>query len=221
MLAFYTDVLGITAAAAGLLFLIARIWDGVNDPMMGLLADTLFQRRASRHNKKRVDKFRIYLLKGSWPVVLAAILMFYAPSGFSTSQRLVWAYTTYILWGMAYTFVNIPYGSLAAVMTQNPIERSQLASARGIGSLIGSLLPRAAVPLIFSAFAQHARQGYLVSIIAFSALAFASYLVSYFTVEERIIHNAVPAADVKNAYQLEAEETLFDGKSCRFSVLKA
>jgi GPH family glycoside/pentoside/hexuronide:cation symporter len=114
LLAFYTDVLGITAAAAGTLFLVARIWDAVNDPMMGTLADRMFARRRAKNaaSGKKLDKFRPFLLKGSWPVAVAAVLMFIAPSGLSMTGKLIWAYATYITWGMAYTFINIPYGSL-------------------------------------------------------------------------------------------------------------
>lgn len=148
LLAFYTDVLGITAVEAGTLFLAARIWDAVNAPMMGALADKLFQRRLARGDGSSAGKFRPYLLKGSWPVVAAAILMFVDPGGLSTSQKLVWAYATYITWGMAYTFVNIPYGSLAAVMTRDPTERASLSVFRGLGSTIGALGIRVVVPAL-------------------------------------------------------------------------
>jgi len=186
LLAFYTDALGITAAAAGTLFLAARIWDAVNDPMMGAITDKIFQKRARKHAGKKVDKFRPFLLMGSWPVVAAAILMFVAPGGLSTGQKLAWAYATYILWGMTYTFVNIPYGSLAAVMTQDPVERSSLAVARGLGGMVGNILPRLVVPLMLVRFADSQAAGYLTAMAVMGAVTILSYLFSYRMTEENV-----------------------------------
>lgn len=186
LLSFYTDVLGISAAAAGTLFLIARIWDAVNDPIMGSTADRIFARRTQRLRAKgrKVEKFRPYLLSGSWPVVLASIVMFLVPADMGI--RLVWAYVTYITWGMAYTFVNIPYGSLAAVMTRDRVERSQLSVSRGLGGLIGTLLIRVIVPGFLVHYADNQARGYLSAMLVLGALAFASYLFCYFTVKETI-----------------------------------
>ncbi|MCM1989155.1 glycoside-pentoside-hexuronide (GPH):cation symporter [Oceanirhabdus seepicola] len=188
LLAFYTDALGITAAAAGTLFLIARIWDAVNDPMMGAFTDRMFKKRMLKNKGKKVDKFRPYLLKGCWLVVAASILMFIAPNSLSGAQKLIWAYATYIAWGMAYTFVNIPYGSLAAVMTQDPVERSALAVARGIGGMIGNIAPRILVPLVLAGFADNLSKGYLIAMAIFGVMAVISYIVAYLTVEENIEH---------------------------------
>jgi GPH family glycoside/pentoside/hexuronide:cation symporter len=188
LLAFYTDVLGITAAAAGTLFLVARMWDAINDPMMGTLADRMFARRVKKANGngKKVDKFRPYLLKGSWPVVVTAILMFIAPSGMSMTAKLIWAYATYIGWGMAYTFINIPYGSLAAVMSQDPVERSALSVFRGLGGLIGAMIVRVAVPTLLVQYADDQARGYLIAMIAFGVITIAGYIFSYFTVKETV-----------------------------------
>ncbi|MCK5736753.1 MAG: MFS transporter [Spirochaetaceae bacterium] len=189
LLAFYTDVLGITAVAAGTLFLVARIWDAVNDPMMGALADKLFQRRLARGKtgkSGRTDKFRPYLIKGSWPVVAAAILMFIAPGSMGTTQKLIWAYATYITWGMAYTFINIPYGSLAAVMTQDPVERSSLSVFRGLGGMIGGISIRIVVPAMLIANAGNDARGYLMAMIILGAVSLAGYIASYFMTEEKV-----------------------------------
>ena len=203
LLAFYTDALGITAVAAGTLFLVARIWDAINDPMMGAITDKIFQKRAKKYHGtkkgKKVDKFRPFLLMGSWPVVLAAILMFFAPEGFSMGQKLIWAYATYILWGMTYTFVNIPYGSLAAVMTQDPVERSSLAVARGLGGMFGNILPRVLVPLFLVQFADKQATGYLLAMVVMGIAAVISYIFSYRMTEENVKQdiNAAEAGEIK------------------------
>lgn len=193
LLAFYTDVLGISAAAVGTLFLVARLWDGINDPMMGALTDKMFKRRAKKHEGKQVDKFKPYLLYGSFLVVFAGIIMFFSPPGMSTVQKLIWAYVTYILWGMAYTFVNIPYGSLAAVMTQDPVERSALSVSRGLGGMVGNILPRVIVPVLLGMFADNEARGYLIAMAVMGVVAIASYLTTYFTVKENVVTSTAKA----------------------------
>ncbi|MDC7220706.1 MAG: glycoside-pentoside-hexuronide (GPH):cation symporter [Spirochaetales bacterium] len=189
LLSFYTDVLGISAAAAGTLFLVARIWDGINDPLMGNWTDRLFLRREKRN--KGGDKFRPFLIRGSWPVALAAVLMFFVPEKLARGHRLIWAYATYISWGMCYTFVNIPYGSLASVMTRDPVERSILSVARGIGGLAGMVIPRVAVPLVLVRFGQRQERGYLISMSLISALVILFYLLSWlFTAEDPACRSA-------------------------------
>ncbi|MGL6312844.1 MFS transporter [Vibrio sp. WXL103] len=188
LLLYYTDVLGISAAAAGTLFLIARIWDGINDPMMGAFCDKMF-------SKRRGEKFRPFLVKGSWPVVLCAILVFWAPAGLTDIQKLVWAYATYILWGMAYTFVNIPYGSLATVMTNDPQERASLAGARSVGGLIGGIFPAVLMPLFLSIYADDLSKAYLYAIAIMGVFTFISYLLAYRYTAEHIQHEPTPASE--------------------------
>lgn len=186
LLSFYVDVLGITGAAAATLFLVARIWDAINDPMMGGLTDKMFKRRIAKHIGQKVDKFRPYLLMGSWPVVIMAVLMFFNPSSLVGGQKLIWAYITYIGWGMAYTFVNIPYGSVAAVMTQDAGERASLSVSRGIGGMFGNILPRVIVPIFLTTFATDQQKGYLFAMAVMGVIAFISYILCYKNVEEHV-----------------------------------
>ncbi|PSW12324.1 MFS transporter [Photobacterium rosenbergii] len=188
LLLYYTDVLGISAAAAGTLFLVARMWDGINDPMMGAFCDKMF-------SKRKGEKFRPFLIKGSWPVVLCAILVFWAPAGLTDIQKLIWAYATYILWGMAYTFVNIPYGSLATVMTNDPEERASLAGARSVGGLIGGILPAIVMPMLLSLYADDLSKAYLYAITIMGVFSFISYLIAYRYTDEHIKHEPVPETE--------------------------
>lgn len=186
LLVFYTDVLGITAIAAGTLFLIARMIDAVTDPLMGALTDRIFQGRVKKAAGRKIDKFRPFILYGSLPVVLISVLLFVAPGDLTDSQKLVWAYATYITWGMVYTLINIPYGSMAAVMTQHPVERVTLSASRSVGGALGSVIDRAVVPLLLAQFADDQAQGFLVAMSILGALAFVGYLICYFTVEEKV-----------------------------------
>jgi GPH family glycoside/pentoside/hexuronide:cation symporter len=130
LLFFYTDVFGLTPAEAGTMFLITRIWDAVNDPMMGMIAD--------RTNTKW-GKYRPYLLFGAIPFALIGILTFLTPN-FSHGWKLVYAYITYTLMMMVYTVVNVPYASLLGVMSPNPKDRNVLSSFRMFFAYAGSFL---------------------------------------------------------------------------------
>ncbi|MFT5167393.1 MAG: GPH family glycoside/pentoside/hexuronide:cation symporter [Saprospiraceae bacterium] len=130
LLFFYTDVFGITAAAAGTMFLIARLWDTANDPIMGMICD---------RTKTRWGKFRPYLLYGAAPFTIIGILTFTTPD-LSPNGKLIYAYITYTLMMMVYTAVNVPYASLLGVMTKDTDERTSLASFRFIGGFSAGLM---------------------------------------------------------------------------------
>ena len=180
LLLFYTDVLKIPAAAAGFLFLIARFWDAITDTLMGAFLDR-------RGEKSKYGKFRPFLLKGSWPVLVIAIIMFIAPD-WSMKWKIVWAYATYIAWGMAYTFINIPYGSLASVMTNEPRDRAALSVTRSVGSNLGGLLPQMVVIPVVLMFA-NPKVGWVVAMAIMALVAFAGYLICYHTSVEQIQHD--------------------------------
>ena len=108
---FYTDVLHIQPAKIVVLILVARLWDAINDPIWGAFID-------SRKPTKQ-GKFRPYVFWFSIPLAVSAVLMFTVIPNLSAAKYLLFAYITYILYGMMYTCVNIPYGSLASVVTDD------------------------------------------------------------------------------------------------------
>lgn len=136
---FYTDVLGIATASITVLMLVARIWDAVNDPMWGAFIDS---RRPTKYGR-----FRPYILGASVPLAVSAFFMFLKIPGLTENQYLIYAYVTYIIYGMMYTGVNIPYGSLASVITDDEIERSSLSMWRSVGAGIGGLPAQILLPL--------------------------------------------------------------------------
>ena len=101
---FYTDILHISLGSITVLMMIARIWDAVNDPMCGALIDS---RKPTKYGR-----FRPYVWYFSIPLALAFVFTFYKVPGLSEKGYLAYAYVTYILYGMMYTAVNIPYGSM-------------------------------------------------------------------------------------------------------------
>lgn len=137
---FYTDALGIRPDKIIILILVARIWDAVNDPIWGAFI------QSRKPNPK--GQFRPWIIRFSIPLAISAALMFFKFPGLNEFQYLVYAYITYILYGMAYTAVNIPYGSLASVVTDDELERSSLSMWRSIGAGVGGLPGTIILPMI-------------------------------------------------------------------------
>jgi glucuronide carrier protein len=130
LLLYYTDVVGISAATVGTLLLVVRAWDAFADLFAGRVVDS---------TSTRWGKFRPFLLFGSLPLLLLNVAIFTVPDLGDTGE-VVYAYVSYAIFGLAYSLVNIPYGSLGTAMTQDPAERSKLASFRVVGSNLAILL---------------------------------------------------------------------------------
>ncbi len=128
---FYTDVLEISVLSVMIMTIIARVWDAINDPIWGRMID------GSRVYPD--GRYRHWLKIFAVPVAAAAILMFLNVKGFPNAGRIAWIYVTYILFGMLYTCINIPYGSMAQVITSSDKERSSLSVFRSIGSTFGAM----------------------------------------------------------------------------------
>jgi GPH family glycoside/pentoside/hexuronide:cation symporter len=130
LLFFYTDIVGLAAAAVGTMFLVTRIWDALADPLAGMLAD---------RTRTRWGKFRPYLLWAALPFGAMSVLTFTAPR-FSPGGNLACVYATYTVMMLVYTLANVPYASLLGVMSPNPAERTTLSSYRMIFAFGGSML---------------------------------------------------------------------------------
>ncbi len=176
---FYTDVFGISAAAAGTMFLVTRIWDTANDPIMGIIGD---------RTKSRWGKFRPYLLWIAFPFAIIGVLLFTTPD-FGTTGKLVYAYITYTLMMMAYTAINVPYASLLGVMTANGNDRTTLASYRMTFAFGGSLLVLALYQPLVSLF-QNAgvktETSYQFTMVVIGAVAVLFFLLTFSWTRERI-----------------------------------
>lgn len=137
---FYTDALGISPGKIAVLILIARVWDAINDPLWGAFI--------SSRKPSPKGQFRPWILGFSIPLAISAALMFFKIPGLSEAKYLAFAYVTYILYGMMYTAVNIPYGSLASVVTDDELERSSLSMWRSIGAGVGGLPGTIILPML-------------------------------------------------------------------------
>jgi GPH family glycoside/pentoside/hexuronide:cation symporter len=127
---FYTDVLGITAAAAGTMFLVARLWDSFFDVFVGIISD---------RTKSRYGKYRPFLLWFAIPFAVMGAITFFAPD-FGQTGKLVYAYITYSLMMIVYSMINVPYASLLGAISSDPAERNSLSSYRMSFAFIGSFV---------------------------------------------------------------------------------
>lgn len=130
---FYTDIFGLTPLFIMLMFIGARVWDAVNDPIMGRITDIV--------KPNKWGRYRPWFLYAAIPLTASAILMFikWPGLGEGTIGTMVYATITYVLFGMCYTMLQIPYGSLASVVTTDEKERTKLSVYRSIGAGVGSV----------------------------------------------------------------------------------
>ncbi|MEW6528188.1 MAG: MFS transporter [Spirochaetota bacterium] len=178
-LMFYlTDVFLITAAAAGTIFLIAKIWDAVSDPMMGYISD----KTRSRWGQKRP-----YLLFGAVPLGLSMALLFYAPS-LGDEAKTLYALVMFLLVCTAYTVVNIPYGALTANLTLDSNERSRLTGYRMFCAVIGTLFVAGATKPLAGLF-HNPVDGWRFVGVLYGSIAAIFTLITFASVRERVQHS--------------------------------
>jgi glucuronide carrier protein len=176
LLIYYTDVAGISAAAAGTLFLVVRIWGGFTDLLAG--------RRVDR-TSTRWGRFRPYLLFGPVPLLALLVAMFTIPGGWSDDGKLAWAFVSYALFSLAYSFVNIPYGSLSAAMTQEPGERAKFSTSRAVAASL-TILAIAAVVAPQIEGAADLQRSLTITTVVFAVIGLALYLWCFATSRETV-----------------------------------
>jgi len=168
-LIFTTYVLGISPYFMGTLFLVARVFDAFTDVIMGTIPDRW-------RIGKSGDKFLPYISISKWLLAASLLLAFTDVSSFSSTATHIWVVAVYLFFGIAYTADSIPYGSLAAVITQDPIERTKLSRARAIGGMIVGLGAISFVPLfIYDNNGDVIPEAFFNVAIVFSILSLLSY----------------------------------------------
>ena len=185
---YYTDVLEISVLSVMIMTIVARIWDAINDPIWGRIIDGAKVRKDGRY-RRWIKIFAV-------PVALAAVLMFADVRGFSAGGKLAWIYVSYILFGMLYTCINIPYGSLAQVITSSDKERSSLSVFRSIGSTFGAMPAMVLASMCYVKLADGSSQmdyhKVLVGVIAIAMLSVLAYLLCYAWTKERVESQPAP-----------------------------
>ena len=189
LLVFYTNVVGIDPIHAGNIFLFVKIWDAFADLFAGRMVD---------RTMTRWGKFRPFLLWYSVPLLLSNLFCFWIPvDGYGA--KLAWAIISYAVMGLLYSLVNIPYGSLAGAMSQNPVDRSRLASARMVGS--GStilLLALVLAPQIKAS--DNLAQTFLVTAAVFLVIGSILFFITFATARETVVRE-VPHVSLRQTIQ--------------------
>ena len=200
---FYTDVLKIATDKVATLFLVTRLWDAVNDPLWGTIV--------AKRPPGKAGKYRPYLKWIAVPVALAQLVCFYDISRHTDKMWviLLFAYLTYISFGMLYTGINVPFGSLASVITDDPDGRTLLSTFRSIGGGIGGAAPLLLAPFIIYTKTTDAKgntynvvnsNGMFKFALAMAVCAIVFYLACYATTKERVKSDDHPQFDMKSAY---------------------
>jgi glycoside/pentoside/hexuronide:cation symporter, GPH family len=180
---YYTDIFGITAAAAGLMLLVARCTDGLWDFFVGAMAD---------RTKTRWGSFRPYLLWLCVPLAAVFVLAFTTPD-LDARGKLIWAWITYNLLMLLYSAINVPYGALSGVMTDDPLERTSINSYRMSLAQIGGIIANSTFLVLIVKLGGDTENKQLNqqigahnTVLLFSAIVIVLFLISFFTTRERI-----------------------------------
>lgn len=192
ILFFYTDILGISALAASTIFLIARVWDAVNDPMVAGFMDT---------RRTKSGKFKGYLKFAPLFVVISTILCFFSPD-LAIQWKVLYAAITYILWGTVYTVSDIPFWSISAVITNDPQTRTNLVTAANLGVFAGIGMVGSLVPLLVGLFGQGSlATGYFVAVIIIMLAGYGFMMFGHSTIRERVEPSAGEKVTMKDVFK--------------------
>lgn len=179
LMLYFTDTLYLAPGFVGVLFFVARIWDAVNDPMMGALMDKIFAKHKNPHGK-----FRPWILRSAPLVAVSFIIFWTVPTFFEGTTMLVVLFFTKILYEGCYTMFNIPMGSLLSAMANTDSERASLSSARGFGGMVGNMVPVMIMPILLQKYGDTAAAFRIGSIVC-AGIGFVFCLLHYYWTEER------------------------------------
>ena len=211
---YYMNVLALDAMFVILLMLLARVWDAINDPLMGMIVD--------RHQTKR-GRLRPYPIITAIPIAILTILMFLPPLGFDISQRTkgmyVYVAVVYVLWGMIYTSSDVPFWSMPNLMTPNPKERGRIISyGRTVGG-VGSAVT-VALPMIVGYFTAKSSNPdvlkYAIMAISMSVIGMPLFSISSFKVKER---TSIPNATKRDPSEPSTLSRIFHCKPLMLVVI--
>jgi GPH family glycoside/pentoside/hexuronide:cation symporter len=175
---FYTDVMGVSAAALGTLLLLVRFSDAIIDPIIGVIAD---------RTTHRWGKFRPWLLWSAIPFAVLFWASFTTPTSFGHGGRLAYAVITYTLLMMAYSMNNVPYSALMGVMTGDPSERTSLASYRFVASMAAAFIVQGfTLPLVGKFGGGDDAKGWSITVAILAVVSAVFFVITFLASKERI-----------------------------------
>lgn len=178
MYLFYTQCIGVSAEHWAWIIIVSKIWDAVNDVLIGRLVDS---KRIGRKSK-----FIPWILIGGVALVAFTVMVFAPIARFPQAAKIAWCLGSYCLWSVAYTMVNVPYGSLHSVLTENPKERTTLSTFRSIGAGVGVVFCMLLPYVVYDADNQLSSVRMFIVAIVFSLAALAFFFALSRMVTERV-----------------------------------
>ncbi len=194
-LVFFTQGMGLSLASWGIIVVLAKVFDAINDPVIGSLVD---KRKPTANGK-----FRPWIFWGSFAILITTMLMFVDISSWNYSIKFAYALIAYCLWSVAYTSANVPYGALNTVLTEDIAERANLSSLRNIGAGLAVLPVMIVLPLIAYAESDSGIEVFLADrffLIAtvMGVIGLVGFMALYFLTRER-----VPYSPSKQKYNMK------------------
>ena len=214
---FYTDIFFLDPLFIMLMFIGARVWDAINDPIMGRIADTV--------KLSKWGRYRPWFLWASGPLILSTVLMFIRWPGLTGDVDYVgtciYATVTYVMFGMSYTMLQIPYGSLASVVTTDEKERTKLSVFRSIGAGVGSVPAVLIASFCYETVGTNPETGrdievmqytpIIIGVAIVAAIALGMLILAFFSNKERII--AKPAEKREKGETVSIIKNLFKNRA--------
>lgn len=204
LLFFYTDVIGLPAAAIGFMFLVTSLWSTFIDPFVGIISD---------RTTSKWGKFRPYILWLAIPFGICGVLTFTSPA-FGTTGKLVYAYISYSVMMIVYSFVNVPYASLLGVMSSNPQTRTVLSSFRMTFAFSGSFLALLLIEPLVAFFSKGGLSGVNINLlfgwqmaaIVFAIIAIILFYGTFYGTRERVKSTNF----VKNNFRVDIKDLIYN-----------
>lgn len=215
ILYYYQDIMGVSAVAMGIILLIARVFDAFNDPIMGVIV---------AKTRTRWGKFRPWLFIGTLTNAVILYIMFAAPPELDGSGLTAYAAVTYILWGITYTMMDIPYWSMVPAFTQAGRERKNLSalarSCAGVGSALITIITVTSVAALGNAFAGDGAAENEIERIGFRYFALGvAVLFILFTIVTCAVIKEKSTVDVKSASVKEMFRALIQNDQAMTMVI--
>lgn len=192
---YLTDVLGLVPAFVGTLFLVARLWDAINDPMMGMIVD---------NTRSRWGKFRPWIIIGTILNAVVLIAMFFKPHGLEGKMLYVYISIAYILWGMTYTVMDIPFWSMIPALSNDKKEREKIAVVpRIFASLAWLSIGSFGLPVIGLLGNGNEGKGFSLLALGIAIFFIIASLLTVVNVKEQIVSDQkAPKVNLKDTFKL-------------------
>lgn len=178
MYLFYTQCIGLSARDWAWIIVVSKVWDAVNDVLIGSMVD--------RTHIGKKSKFMPWIAIGSVGLIAFSIMIFTPVTGFSNAGKILWCLISYCLWSVAYTMINVPYGSLHSVITDDPKQRTTLSTFRSIGAALPAVLVMILPKIVYKDNVLSSDRLFVVSIV-FSVAAFFTFFALRKMVTERVV----------------------------------